>query len=116
MISYKINGCPFQLLTLKNEYRPQMSVLYKKVDTLCKYLQKILPHYNFIADFAWAGTFGQTKDGLPFIGEHPDFDNTYFVLGFGGNGITFSVVGMEIISALLKSKTHPLSEYYRFGR
>lgn len=88
----------------------------KKVDTLCKYLQKILPHYNFIPDFAWAGTFGQTKDGLPFIGEHPDFDNTYFVLGFGGNGITFSAIGMEIISALLKGKTHPLSEYYRFGR
>ncbi|WP_211341749.1 hypothetical protein [Ulvibacterium marinum] len=22
-------------------------------------------------------------DGLPYIGKHPNFDSTYFVLGFG---------------------------------
>src|SRR5690606_3038467 len=78
----------------------------QKVNKLCSYLQKIFPAYDFVPDFAWAGTFGETKDGLPYIGEHPDFENTYFVLGFGGNGITFSVIGMGIISELLKGKTH----------
>lgn len=87
-----------------------------KVKALNKYLDKILPDYDFVTDFAWAGTFGETKDGLPYIGEHPDFNSTYFVLGFGGNGITFSVIGMEIISDLLKNKKNELAEYYRFGR
>ncbi len=88
----------------------------KKADKLEKYLKKVLPDYDFVNDFAWAGTFGETKDGLPYIGKHKDFDSTYFVLGFGGNGITFSVIGMDIISSMLKNQAHPLAEYYRFGR
>ncbi len=88
----------------------------KKVNSLHRYLKKILPEYEFTPDFAWAGTFGETKDGLPYIGEHGDFKNTYFVLGFGGNGITFSIIGMQVISDLLKGNKNELTEYYRFGR
>ena len=87
-----------------------------KAKKLEKYLHKILPEYDFVNDFAWAGTFGETKDGLPYIGAHKDFQSTYFVLGFGGNGITFSVIGMDIISSLLKNEEHSLSKSYRFGR
>lgn len=92
------------------------SLIPEKVEKLGKYLKKILPDYDFFPDFAWAGTFGETKDGLPYIGKHADFENSYFVLGFGGNGITFSVIGMEIISALLQGKKHPLEDFYKFGR
>ncbi|MEP7265432.1 MAG: FAD-binding oxidoreductase, partial [Bacteroidota bacterium] len=92
------------------------SLLHKKAEELKEYLKKIFPSYDFRTDFIWAGTFGETKDGLPYIGAHPDFAHSYFVLGFGGNGISFSVIGMEMISALLKNKSHPLKEYYRFRR
>ncbi len=91
-------------------------LLQSKSGRLSKYLRKTLPSYDFRTDFAWAGTFGETKDGLPYIGKHPNFQNTYFVLGFGGNGITFSVIGMDIISAMLKNKKHPLGEWFRFRR
>ena len=87
-----------------------------KVGKLEKYLKRILPEYDFVPDFAWAGTFGETKDGLPYIGKHPNFKSTYFVLGFGGNGITFSTIGMDIISKLLKNRKHPLLKYYKFRR
>ena len=87
-----------------------------KAVKLQKYLKKILPDYEFVNDFAWAGTFGETKDGLPYIGAHKNFNSTYFVLGFGGNGITFSVIGMDVISNMLKNKKHPLEKYYRFDR
>ncbi|MEO6346287.1 MAG: FAD-dependent oxidoreductase [Aquaticitalea sp.] len=83
---------------------------------LQKKLQRLLPNVDFRADFAWAGTFGETKDGLPYIGAHPNFPSSYFVLGFGGNGITFSVIGAEVISKLLKKQKHALTEYYRFRR
>lgn len=92
------------------------NLLGKKAAKLEKYLKKIMPGYDFRTDFAWAGTFGETKDGLPYIGRHPDFPSTYFVLGFGGNGITFSVIGMDIISDLLKGQEHVLAEYFKFGR
>lgn len=91
-------------------------LIRKKEKEIIKNLKKILPDYKFYTDFTWAGTFGETKDGLPYIGEHKDFKNSYFVLGFGGNGITFSVSGMEMASSFMKNKKHPLTEYFKFGR
>lgn len=88
----------------------------KKEKKLLKSFEKCLPHIPFRSDFAWAGTFGETKDGLPYIGEHKNFKNSYFVCGFGGNGITFSVTGMEMVSHWLKGKKHLLTEWFRFGR
>lgn len=92
------------------------AILDKKEKEILRNLQKIKPDYHFYTDFVWAGTFGETKDGLPYIGEHENFKNSYFVLGFGGNGITFSVTGMEMASLFMKGKKHPLSRYFKFGR
>ena len=92
------------------------ALLFEKEAKLVKKLNKHLPENNFRTDFVWAGTFGGTKDGLPYIGEHPDFPSAYFVLGFGGNGITFSVIGMAMASAFLKGKKHELSKYFKFRR
>ncbi len=92
------------------------ALLGKKEKEILKNLKKIKPDYHFYTDFVWAGTFGETKDGLPYIGEHKKFRNSYFVLGFGGNGITFSVTGMEMASLFMKNKQHPLSPYFKFGR
>ncbi|MBL3548919.1 glycine/D-amino acid oxidase-like deaminating enzyme [Chryseobacterium rhizosphaerae] len=92
------------------------AILNKKEKEILKTLKKIKPDYHFYTDFVWAGTFGETKDGLPYIGEHKKFRNSYFVLGFGGNGITFSVTGMEMASLFMKNKKHALSRYFKFGR
>jgi len=92
------------------------SLLNTKEKSILKSLKKIKPDYDFYTDFVWAGTFGETKDGLPYIGEHKKFKNSYFVLGFGGNGITFSVTGMEMVSLFMKNKKHLLSKYFKFGR
>ena len=96
------------------EKRDRMIV--KKEKEILKTLKKLLPEHQFYTDFNWAGTFGETKDGLPYIGEHRKFKNSYFVLGFGGNGITFSVTGMAMVSAFMKNKKHPLTEFFKFGR
>ncbi|HAO28355.1 MAG TPA: FAD-dependent oxidoreductase [Chryseobacterium indologenes] len=92
------------------------SLLEKKEKEIIKSLKKIKPDYHFYPDFVWAGTFGETKDGLPYIGEHEKFKNSYFVLGFGGNGITLSATGMEMTSLFMKNKKHLLSKYFKFGR
>lgn len=91
-------------------------LISKKEQKLLKLFEQYLPHIPFYSDFAWAGTFGETKDGLPYIGEHNDFKNSYFVLGFGGNGITFSVIGMEMVSCWLKGEQHSLTEWFKFRR
>ena len=88
----------------------------RKSSKLIKKLNKLFPKINFIEDYVWAGAFGVTKDGLPFIGKHPDFKNAFFVLGLGGNGITFSVQGMDLILKLLDDNADNLLHYYRFDR
>ena len=87
----------------------------KETNLIAKY-KTIMPGIDITADFAWAGTFGVTKDALPYIGPHPDFPNSYFVLGFGGNGITFSVMGMQILSDAVAGRKNKFLDYFRFGR
>lgn len=91
-------------------------LLGRKCNKLIKTVEGFLPGLEFVEDFCWCGTFGETKDGLPYIGSHPKFPNSYFVLGFGGNGITFSVMGMDIITGMMAGSTDLLSYYFRFGR
>lgn len=88
----------------------------RKQRKLKSQFRKHFPNLDFYPDMTWAGTFGETKDGLPYIGEHSRFKNSYFVLGFGGNGITFSAVGMDMVSFWLKNQKHPLTERFAFGR
>ncbi|WP_316810625.1 FAD-dependent oxidoreductase [Pedobacter heparinus] len=99
----------------KNATRRDL-LLNKKKDKLIKTLKKYLPDVTFIEDFCWCGTFGETKDGLPYIGRHPKFPDSYFLLGFGGNGITFSVTGAEMITDMMEGKPDLLSHYFRFQR
>lgn len=100
-------------------YRPTAShqtIKEKKSRLLVAGIGKMIPGIQFIEDISWGGVFGTTKDSLPYIGASPEYKNSLFVLGFGGNGITFSTQGMELIPALLKGKEFDLSYYYRFGR
>ena len=102
-VNYKYNGITEKM---KN----------KKSNKLIRKLSKLFPEMSFIEDYVWAGAFGVTKDGLPFIGKHPDFKNAIFVLGLGGNGITFSVQGMDLVLKILADNTDNLLHYYRFDR
>jgi glycine/D-amino acid oxidase-like deaminating enzyme len=99
----------------KNAIKRDM-LLGKKEEKLLKTFNKFLPKVNFLTDFAWCGTFGETKDGLPYIGPHPKFPNSYFCLGFGGNGITFSVIGARLITGMILQRVDPLAYFFRFGR
>lgn len=91
-------------------------VKYRKAKELVRKTHKLFPGINFLEDYHWSGAFGVTKDGLPYIGQHPDFTNAVFVLGLGGNGITFSVQAMDLVLKLLAREYDPLIYYYRFNR
>ena len=94
----------------------QQNIKEQKSKKLIKKLKKTIPDIQYTEDISWGGAFGITKDGLPYIGESPEYKNCYFVLGFGGNGITFSTQGRKIIQDLFQGKENKLAYYYRFGR
>ncbi len=92
------------------------SVLYKKQNHLLKQFQKYFPAINFKADYIWAGTFGETEDGLPYFGRPNPEINEHYILGFGGNGITYSVMARDAIMHSLNHTKHQFLDDYRFGR
>lgn len=67
--------------------------------------------------YGWAGSFGKTSDGLPFIGRVPGLDpRLQFALCFGGNGITYAAHAGEMIRAGIEGRTHPLDGVFGFSR
>jgi len=91
-------------------------LIEKKKKQLVKDFKKIFPAIEFIPEFTWTGTFGETKDGLPFIGSYAPLPNSYFALGFGGNGITFSVIAAQIITDLIEGKENKDASIFSFDR
>ena len=77
--------------------------------------KKLFPEIPFQTDFAWAGTFGETKDSLPYMGYY-DHPRILFALGYGGNGITFSVAAAKILSKVILGKKNKDLTLFSFDR
>lgn len=92
------------------------ALLYKKKDFLTRHFKRYFPGTTFNPDYIWAGTFGETKDGLPYIGRPKPEINEHYVLGFGGNGITYSVMAMDAIGASMNHTDHLFLTDYSFDR
>ncbi|HEY3401813.1 MAG TPA: FAD-dependent oxidoreductase [Ohtaekwangia sp.] len=99
-------------------YDPQKrdSQLPGKAKALLKAFHELFPKLSFTTDFEWAGTFCGTRDGLPYIGSIPQRPHTFFALGFGGNGMTFSAIAAKIIRDRLKGKQSRDFEIFSFDR
>ncbi len=92
------------------------ALISKKTRGLVKKFGRLFPDVSLEVAYAWAGTFGETKDGLAYIGVHPRFSHTYFALGYGGNGITFSLIAAEIIRDSFLGRKNRDALLFRFGR
>jgi glycine/D-amino acid oxidase-like deaminating enzyme len=91
-------------------------LLAGKVRTLRRRFAQLFPKIPLEVATAWAGTFGRTKDGLPFIGEHRDTPHTWFALGYGGNGITYSLLAAELFRDRLTEGIGRDADLYGFDR
>ena len=92
------------------------ALISQKTRTLVKKFGRLFPKLKLEVAYAWAGTFGETKDGLAYIGVHPRFPHCYFALGYGGNGITYSVIAAEIIRDQFLGRPNRNAPLFRFGR
>ena len=64
--------------------------------------------------YTWSAPFSVTKDGLPIIDTVPGFSRIHTIMGFGGNGITFSVIGAQIIAARIGGRPDPDEAVFAF--
>jgi glycine/D-amino acid oxidase-like deaminating enzyme len=70
-------------------------------------LQRLMPWVDTRPEFEWAASFGVSSTGLPRIGRIRGRKNVYAALGYGGNGITFSRMAAEMLTAELTGRRDP---------
>jgi len=87
--------------------------LKRKCAAIADKLRRLLPEVEFEVDYAWAGAFGESATGLPSIAPVPDLNHAWAVMGFGGNGITYSVIASQIVGAALRGQADADADLYR---
>ena len=89
----------------------------RKTASLLERVRTLRPDLPLKPAFAWAGTFAETADGLPFFGPHPQHGpRVHFAMAYGGNGITYSAIGAQILLAMFTGRVHPCTQLFSFAR
>jgi glycine/D-amino acid oxidase-like deaminating enzyme len=86
----------------------------QKTKRLEKRLHRLFPNINSRAVVAWTGSFGGSPNGMPTIGAIPGYPRCYAVMGYGGNGITFSMLATKLITAAILGKKLPETALFAF--
>lgn len=89
------------------------ALLKRKTARILAKLKHLLPEVVLEVDYAWAGAFGESANGLPHIAPVPGMAHAWSVMGFGGNGITSSVIASQIVAAWVRGQTDPDADLYR---
>lgn len=91
-------------------------LIAEKSERIAQKLKRLLPQLDTTPEFAWAGSFGTTAIGLPSIGKLPSHLRIHAVMGYGGNGITYSRIAAEIVSATISGHKDADADLFAFPR
>jgi glycine/D-amino acid oxidase-like deaminating enzyme len=87
-----------------------------KCRKLVRRFRGLFPHIPIEVTHAWAGTFGETRDGLPYIGARDGSSRVLYALGYGGNGITFSQIAATLLCRICQGRKPRDATLFRFDR
>ena len=88
----------------------------RKIAAIQRKLGRLMPALDLRAEYTWAGSFGLSPSGTPTIGAVPRMPGCYAVMGYGGNGITFSMLAAQLLRGLISGNGDPDSELFSFRR
>lgn len=91
------------------------ALISDKTKRITEKLAKLLPRIDPTPEFAWAGSFGTTPTGLPLIGAIPNRPRVFALMGYGGNGITFSRIAAEFIRTALAGHQDADADLFSLG-
>ena len=94
------------------------AMVARKAAKLQQKIGALIPRFRDVEPaFAWGGTFAETSDGLPFFGPHEQFGpRVHFAMAYGGNGITYSMIGAGLLQARIQGRRHPCANLFSFAR
>ena len=101
---------PFESESLRDRLMPG------RTKRLERQLERWLPGLETETAFVWAGTFGETRDGLPYIGPMPECSQALYALGYGANGITFGAIAARIIADICLGRPNDDARLFRLDR
>ncbi|MBS2967373.1 FAD-binding oxidoreductase [Metabacillus sp. KIGAM252] len=87
-----------------------------RANRLLHELRKLFPELPLKIAYAWGASFGESLDNLPFIGRHPHKKRQYYLLGYGGNGTVYSMLGSHILKDLILNKPNEDAELVKLDR
>jgi glycine/D-amino acid oxidase-like deaminating enzyme len=97
-----------------SESRERDARTARKVSRLEQKLGRLFPNTDSRSVYAWSGCFGSSATGSPTIGEIPGYPRCYAALGYGGNGITFSMLATSLLTAAIRGKRDPSAHLFEF--
>ncbi|MBU3112174.1 NAD(P)/FAD-dependent oxidoreductase [Clostridium lacusfryxellense] len=86
------------------------NILEQRLKSMFKDIKDIEVEYKY------CGAFASTKDNLGFIGEDPDNNKLWYCLGYGANGILFSMLGGMMLSDLYLGKRNDDLKLFKVDR
>jgi len=87
-----------------------------KAKRIAGQIEAIFPNFGIQIDAAWNALFYGSKDGIPFIGKDPDQGNRYYLLGYEGNGMCYSMAGAMILKDDILGKPNLYRDIVRLDR
>lgn len=88
----------------------------RETDSLLSKIKRYYPPLDASITHRWQSVFGESKDGLPFIGRDANDPNLYFAFGFGGNGTCYCAMASIMMRDFLAGNPHPLSYTTQYPR
>lgn len=89
-------------------------LLAPKARAILGKLRTLSPELNIKTDYVWSGAFGESTTSMPLIGPIPSMPRAYAVMGFGGNGITYSVIASQVVGSAIRGRLDPDADLFAF--
>ncbi|WP_170169024.1 NAD(P)/FAD-dependent oxidoreductase [Mesobacillus subterraneus] len=87
-----------------------------RAELLRKNVSELFPMLEIKTAFSWGAVFGSSYDQLPLIGRHPARERIYYLLGYGGNGIVYSMLGSIILRDLILERPNKDADIVKLER
>lgn len=105
-----VGGCDEEF----SDEKKRDALIPSKIAAIRRKLERLLPDVDNRADFAWTGSFGASSTGMPKMGVVPGAKRCFAVLGYGGNGITFSTVAAQLVQRAIIGLKDPDEDLFAF--
>jgi glycine/D-amino acid oxidase-like deaminating enzyme len=97
--------------------RKRDAVLVQRTGQLMYELLTMYPAISgMMPEFGWELSYGETADGLPYIGPHRNYPHHLFALGLGSDSITGAFVAARILMRAIQGSPEKGDDVFNFLR